>query len=165
LQLIIQLVDKFNKAVTVLLGIMASVMFLLIFGQVVFRYVFNFSLSWSEEVARYLMIWSVCIGSALALRRQSMSAMQFLAEKLTHRSRTKLKIFVYSLCLVFFAMMFYYGLEMMEIAQYQRSPATQVKMAVPYAGIPIGAAVLFLNGIAVILEMILNLKEPGGKEV
>lgn len=34
--------------------------------QVIYRYVFNDSLVWSEEVARYALIWSAMIGAAVA---------------------------------------------------------------------------------------------------
>ena len=39
-----------------------SFMTLLVFVQVVMRYVFNNSLSWSEELARYTFIWLIYIG-------------------------------------------------------------------------------------------------------
>lgn len=39
-----------------------SFMTLLIFVQVIMRYVFNNSLSWSEELARYVFIWLIYIG-------------------------------------------------------------------------------------------------------
>lgn len=46
----------------VLCVILMSAMTLIIFVQVVFRYVFNNSLSWSEELARYVFIWLIYIG-------------------------------------------------------------------------------------------------------
>lgn len=42
--------------------ILMSVMTITIFIQVIMRYVFNNSLSWSEELARYLFIWLIYIG-------------------------------------------------------------------------------------------------------
>lgn len=42
--------------------ILMTVMTLIIFVQVIMRYVFNSSLSWSEELARYLFIWLIYIG-------------------------------------------------------------------------------------------------------
>lgn len=39
-----------------------SFMTILIFIQVVMRYVFNNSLSWSEELARYTFIWLIYLG-------------------------------------------------------------------------------------------------------
>lgn len=49
----------------------AIVMTVMIFMQVVYRYVLADSLSWSEELARYMFIWSVAMGSALALKTRS----------------------------------------------------------------------------------------------
>lgn len=42
--------------------ILMSVMTLVVFGQVVMRKIFNNSLSWSEELARYVFIWLIYIG-------------------------------------------------------------------------------------------------------
>lgn len=42
--------------------ILMSLMTLLVFVQVVMRYVFNNSLSWSEELARYVFIWLIYLG-------------------------------------------------------------------------------------------------------
>ena len=42
--------------------ILMSVMTILVFVQVVMRYVFHNSLSWSEELARYVFIWLIYLG-------------------------------------------------------------------------------------------------------
>lgn len=51
--------DKFEITICVIL---MSVMTILIFLQVIMRYVFSNSLSWSEELARYLFIWLIYLG-------------------------------------------------------------------------------------------------------
>ena len=45
-----------------------AVMATLVFGNVVSRYLFNYSFSWVEELTRYMMIWVCFLGSGLALR-------------------------------------------------------------------------------------------------
>lgn len=57
---IINWLDEYLE-VSICVGLM-SAMTLIIFIQVVMRYVFQNSLSWSEELARYLFIWLVYIG-------------------------------------------------------------------------------------------------------
>lgn len=54
----------------VLCVFLMSFMTLLIFVQVVMRYVFNNSLSWSEELARYVFIWLVYIGVSYGCKLQ-----------------------------------------------------------------------------------------------
>lgn len=51
--------DKFEISICVFL---MSLMTVLIFVQVIMRYVFSNSLSWSEELARYLFIWLIYLG-------------------------------------------------------------------------------------------------------
>ena len=49
----------------VLLGVFTTILFI----QVVMRYVFNNSLSWSEELARYLFIWLCFIGVSFGAKQ------------------------------------------------------------------------------------------------
>jgi len=51
--------------------IAAVIMTVMVFLQVIFRYVLGEALSFSEELARYMFVWSVAMGSALALRSHS----------------------------------------------------------------------------------------------
>lgn len=46
-------------------GLLLGLMALLVIFQVITRYVFNFPPPWTEELARYMMIWSTLIISAV----------------------------------------------------------------------------------------------------
>ena len=41
---------------------------ILVFSQVIMRSVFNLSLSWSEELSRYIFIWQIWLGTSIALK-------------------------------------------------------------------------------------------------
>lgn len=56
----------YNKFEEVLLASMLGVSVVLIFAQVVGRKMFNNSISWSEEVTRYLFIWMIWLGTSFA---------------------------------------------------------------------------------------------------
>jgi TRAP-type C4-dicarboxylate transport system permease small subunit len=51
-----------------LLAIALSVMCIIVFGNVVLRYLFNSGITWSEEVARYLFVWLVLLSSIMVLK-------------------------------------------------------------------------------------------------
>jgi TRAP-type C4-dicarboxylate transport system permease small subunit len=51
-----------------LIGIIMFLITAIILAQVTSRYVFNFSFSWTEELARFLVVWLVFIGMPVAVR-------------------------------------------------------------------------------------------------
>lgn len=57
-----KVIGFYNSLEAHLLVISLAFTTLLIFVQVVMRYVFNNSLSWSEELARYVFIWQIWLG-------------------------------------------------------------------------------------------------------
>ena len=62
----LDVLEKIQKAV---LAITVPVMVFVMLYQVILRYVFAHSNSWSEEVTRYLFIFNVMLASAIAVRR------------------------------------------------------------------------------------------------
>lgn len=57
--------DKFEEY---FLAATLSLSVVIIFAQIVMRYVFKASLSWSEELARYLFLWEIWLGASFAVK-------------------------------------------------------------------------------------------------
>jgi len=156
---LLRIIDILNKWLTILLGVVLGVMSIVIIIQVLSRYIFGFPLPWSEELARYLMAYSIFVGAALALRHQQLIAVEFISERLSFGPRRILKIVINLIGIVLFAILFMQGLQMMEKVSAQLSAAMQIPMSIPYASIPIGAILLTINAIAVIIELVLSKEE------
>ena len=60
--------DKINKYLKWASIISITIMLFIIFLQVIFRYVLHHSLTFSEELARYLFVWTVFLGSAVVAK-------------------------------------------------------------------------------------------------
>jgi TRAP-type C4-dicarboxylate transport system permease small subunit len=60
-----------DSVLRVFMMVALSIMVTLIFAQILFRYVFMSSLSFSEELARYFFIWMTFLGSSVAIREKS----------------------------------------------------------------------------------------------
>ncbi|MFH0811691.1 MAG: TRAP transporter small permease subunit, partial [Pseudomonadota bacterium] len=58
------LLRRLNKVLLWVIFTMTAVMFMTIFLQVIFRYILALPFTFSEELARYLMVWIVCLGAA-----------------------------------------------------------------------------------------------------
>jgi TRAP-type C4-dicarboxylate transport system permease small subunit len=151
--MVLKVIDRFNKYMTIFLGILLAIMSIIIIFQVFSRYLLGLPLPWSEELARYIMVYTVFFGAALALRYQKLIAVEVFAEKMSWKNRRILKTAVNLISIAFFLLLLVKGIEMMGKVHLQVSPALQLPMSIPYASIPIGAILLTINAIAVIIEM------------
>jgi TRAP-type transport system small permease protein len=160
MQQVVKAIDTINKVVGILLALMLGVMSILIILQVISRFVINLPLTWSEELSRYLMIYIVFLGASLAMRHNKLISIELLPETLTGNKRRFVIILVMIISIIFFAILFKQGIDMLPLVQMQSSPGLQLSMALPYASIPIGSFLLALNSLAVILDE-LSLKKEG----
>jgi TRAP-type C4-dicarboxylate transport system permease small subunit len=72
-----------RTVVVVLMGTMA----LLVFANVITRYLLNYSIIWVEEITQYEMIWVTYLGAGLALREGRHVAVDTLQDLLPHSLR------------------------------------------------------------------------------
>ena len=133
---------------------MVPVMTGIIFLQVVLRYVFQSPFSWAEELARYLLIWITCLGSAYAIRDGMHISIGYLRSKFKDAAKTFVTVVVYVMTLGFFIYCIKEGL-LFSFAQWtQRSTAMQIPMTLPYMAIPLGFGIMFLVALECLIDEI-----------
>ncbi|UFJ39915.1 TRAP transporter small permease [Brevibacillus humidisoli] len=159
LQSYIHLVDRVNKIFGWGLALIIAVMSILIFWQVMARYAFGSSLAWSEELARFLMIFMVLIGSSLALRKGSLLAVEIVPEVAPARVKKWIKVSTHLISLVFYVIMMIYGWKLAESFAMQEAPGTGLSMFWIYLSLPIGGLLLLLNSLSCILEEFIGTEE------
>lgn len=57
-----------NRLSVLLISLLLALMCILVFGNVVLRYMFNSGITWSEEMARFLFVWLIFLGAILGLK-------------------------------------------------------------------------------------------------
>lgn len=144
--MILRVIRKVNDSVVVALFLAMTVTVLI---QVFFRFVLQSPLRWTEELARYLMIWLVLMASAIAMRNHSHLQVDVLTSALPKGPKRTLTGIVDILTIVFLCIMTWNGFKVVETTLAQTSPAMQVPMAAIYAAFPVG-------GVLMILEQVLN---------
>lgn len=130
--------------VACILTIAASTMIVSTFLQVVFRFVFNAPLYWTEELSRYSFVYIVFIGAAWAGRQGMHLGVDYFTSKLPEKTRRCLKVVMDVLILVFSAVIVFVGISVVPINFRQLSPALNIPMGAVYAAIPIGFLLLFI---------------------
>jgi TRAP-type C4-dicarboxylate transport system permease small subunit len=126
--------------VSVLLVIMVVVVFL----QVIFRFVIHASLPWSEELSRYILVWLSFLGAAIGVRRGAHIGVEVVVSFLPKLLKKLAALFVDCASIVFFALMIFYGHRILAVVGRQLSPAMEWSMAVPYSAICAGGSLMLL---------------------
>lgn len=117
---------------------------IVIFIQVIMRYVFHNSLSWSEELVRFLYIWEIWLGVSYATKRCSQLRISIIVDHLPEKVHWVIETVVMILWFAFGVFLIVVGFDMcMRVAELgQRSTALRIPMQYVYSGIPIGAALM-----------------------
>ena len=148
--------DFLMKACGLLVMIMVPVMTIDIFVQVVMRYVFSSPFMWAEEVARYLLVWISCLGSAYAVRKGMHISIAFVKEMFPGYVRVLMTLSSHVIVMVFFFLCIYHGwIDSIE-EWTQRSAAMQIPMTFPKMAIPVGFGLMVLFNFELLIE---DLKE------
>ena len=129
-------------------------MAIVVFLQVIFRYILNLPLFWTEELARYCLVWASLLGSAVAVKRGQHIAVTIFMERLPPALRRGLSIIALISVAAILAIILWGGIQLVVITHAQISPALRISMSVPYLAVPVGAALMLLHTIVFIIKMI-----------
>ncbi|NCB94790.1 MAG: TRAP transporter small permease [Clostridia bacterium] len=121
-----------------------AIMTVIVFIQVVMRYVFSNSLSWSEELARFIFLWLSWIGASYAVKERSHFRVEMFANMIKGKSRIYFEYMILIVWFVFSFFLAWQGTMLLIFLQEtgQESAAMQIPMTWPYASVPIGCALM-----------------------
>lgn len=126
------------------IGLMGS-MAVLVFANVVMRYVFNNSIIWVEELTQYQMIWVTYLGAGLALREGRLVAVDSLQDLLSVAWRRAVRHFLALALAVFLLALAVLGARIAVFTWTQETPVMNIPAGLPYLAVPIGAAGMLLH--------------------
>lgn len=155
----LDVIEKIQKAI---LAVSVPVMVFIMMYQVILRYVFSNSNSWSEELTRYLFIFNVMFAAAIAVRRNSHLQIDILINLFSPKVKAIFTIIATIAGIVFLGLLFTYCLDLCVQAARNISPGVGISMSIPYAAMPIGIVFMILTSIEVVLK---NIAALTNKEV
>ena len=127
-----------------MLIIMVLAMTVVVFVQVVMRYIFLHPFSWAEELARFMLIWISCLGSAYAVREGWHITIVYFREKLPKKIQPILFVVNYFLAIIFFIICFEQGIFYALSEWNQLSPTMQIPMTFGLLSVPVGFGIMIL---------------------
>ncbi len=109
--------------------------------QIVFRMAFT-AVSWSEELARYLLVWTTFLGATLAYQRSSHIVVTVFVDLLPGPLARLGRVLAHAASLIFFIVIIVAGWHYMALQSFQVSASLRIPMPWVYSIIPVTAAVM-----------------------
>lgn len=122
---------------------------IVVFAQFFTRYVLNDSLAWTEEIARYLLMWVTFIGGAIVIRRRTNIAVEMLEHFLPDRLGPFLRALIDILTVGFLGCLAWFSLTIVDKMQIQRMTIIDVSMSVVYGGVALGVFLMLFRALQV----------------
>lgn len=146
----LRLIKAFDRLFVTTIGFLCVVLFAVmivsVFGQVVMRYVFSSPLSWSEELARYAMVWLAMLAAALCSRHSqhiALTGFGLLAGRVLSIVRGAAALFVCALL----AILLWHSWDLAGRAFRQTTPGLGLSMSWIYACLPVGFGLMIVGQI------------------
>jgi TRAP-type C4-dicarboxylate transport system permease small subunit len=137
--------DILEKILSVILAILLAAMVLIFCYQVFLRYVLHGANAWSEDLTRYLFVYTVLLGAGIATRKASHLTVDMFIDLLPKRVKAGIQIIFCGLIYFFLFFLFTEGMSLVQNTMKSISASLRVPMAYFYLAIPIGAVLMMLN--------------------
>jgi TRAP-type C4-dicarboxylate transport system permease small subunit len=145
------LIDRFCRAVDVLIAAALAVMVVLVFGNVVLRYVFNSGIAVSEEISRWLFVWLCFLGAVAALKEGGHLGTEMLVSRLPLLGK-KMCMVLGHLLMLYVTWLFLQGSwQQARINLDMEAPVTGAPMALFYAS---GVVFSVCAGLLLMLKLV-----------
>ncbi len=153
------ILNRINRVVEYVVSIFLAIMVVVIFLQVIFRFVISSPLPWSEELARYILVWISFLGASIGVKRQSHLGIEVVTKLLSARFR-KISILIANLSSIgLFIIMVRWGYHLSNVVSSQFSPAMKISMFIPQSAIFISGILMLFYGIYNLMITFKSLKE------
>lgn len=141
------MIKVMDKILSFTLSTLMALMVLDVTWQIITRFFTDSPSSWSEEVARFLLIWIGLLGAAWAYRQRAHLGLSYLVEKFGQESQIKIAIFSYLMAVLFAISVMIYGgsqLVILTLELNQLSASLGIKIGYVYMIIPISGLMITL---------------------
>ncbi len=141
-----------NRGVEYLLFGLGFSMAMLVAVQVFARYVLNHSLFWSEELARYLLVWLTFLGATVAYHRGVHPGVDALTAHLPPAARRMSRVAVLLVSMGLFGVMVVSGYRFAWFVRLQITPSLALPKWIVLAIIPVSGAILLFHALTSLVE-------------
>jgi len=137
--------DTINRWTEMAVLVIILAMAVDVFIEVIFRYVLLLPLFWTEEFARYCLVWSSLLAAGIAVKRGQHVAVTFCVERLPKRIRAIAGLGGDIFGATLLTVILWGGVYLVILTRHQLSPAMRLPMSLPYMAVPMGSAIMLFH--------------------
>ena len=127
----------------------------LLFAQVFLRYVFNYAIPWSEELARYAFVWLIWLGAGLCVKERRHIRIDVITSRFPERVYKIFECIITLISIAFCVFLLYKSLSVVSMVARlkQTSPALKIPMSAVYASVPVSCAMMIIHYIEYLFKL------------
>ncbi len=152
-----------SRLIESLVVLIAGIIVAIVTAEVTLRYLFSHSMIFTEELSRYLMVWIVFLGSALAIRDGSHIHIQILVKRLSPRIQQIVKLAAYALIIAFLVFITVEGLKILPRQLQQMCITIDISLFYFYLAIPVGSILMIIFLLPIIRQTLVGKRPAGNK--
>lgn len=156
------IMKRVDRLLEITLGSLLALMVLDVTWQILTRFLPMSPSSYTEELARYLLVWIGILGAAYAYRKKSHIGIDLLVSNLPPGPRKIAQLFIVGVCFAFSAAVLVFGgiqLVLLTFELNQLSAALNIPMGYVYSVIPLSGTLICIFAVSQALEVLG--REPG----
>jgi TRAP-type C4-dicarboxylate transport system permease small subunit len=136
-----------DKIVDHLVGFLMLLLVIIGGAQVFSRYILNYSLTWSEELSRYILVWLVFMAMGAGLRRRAHIGMNVIVTRFSEGIQRWFELFSCVVAIVFGAAVIFYTYQLIQTAMFQTTAALGIPIRLVYYGMVFGGLYSVIIGL------------------
>lgn len=133
-----------NRVENLIVSILLSLVLILVLIQVFSRFITGNSVTWAGELSRFVAVWLIFIGSAIALRRNLHIQVENLYNVVSPKISLVMLLFRNIIIVAFLFLISLGSLDMLEIVSIQTSPGLGINMSFVYSVLPVAIILMIV---------------------
>ena len=152
---------QLNQAMKFLSGFLIAAMTILVFLQVIFRYLLDAPIDWSEEMASFAFVWMALLGASVGLKDDEHPRLDIFYQVFPDWAKNFCNLTISLAILFMLVVLFIFGIKLTLAMQMQRTAALGYSISYVYAVLPLSAIIMFTH---VFVKTILLISDPKAEE-
>lgn len=147
-----------RNAVEMVAALLVFILTVMVFLQVLYRYVLHSPLAWSEEFAMFLFQWCIFIGAALAIKHGYHFHVDLVTSRLSDNWRAAIQMLSSAIVFTVAYAMIHMGIKMVLSTEYVY-PTLQIRLSYAYLAFPVSGILIVIYQVPVFVREIKGLRK------